>query len=107
MIALVVLILFLPSYTKMSDLQRKNEEYNQELIELKKKNALLKQEKYLLEKDPDYLEKVAREKMGLVKEGEVVYRLMPANAVSEKATTLEPKSPPKTTSQSKQPVLKK
>ena len=68
----------------MSDLRQRNEEYEQEIIDLKKKQAQLKEEKRMLEDDPAYLEKVAREKMGLVKEGEVVYKLMPANAVQPK-----------------------
>ena len=80
-IATLLLILFLPSYTKMSDLRQKNMEYEQEILALKRKNIELKEEKRLLEEDPVYLERVAREKMGLVKEGEVVYKLMPANAV--------------------------
>ena len=29
------------------------------------------------------LEKVAREKMGLIREGEVIYHLMPVNAVDQ------------------------
>jgi cell division protein FtsB len=33
-----------------------------------------------LEEDPVYLEKVAREKMGLIKKGEVVYQLVPAES---------------------------
>ena len=94
-ITLVILVVFLPSYTKMSDLRRKNAEYDQELLGLKKKSVLLKQEKYLLEKDPDYLEKVAREKMGLVRDGEVIYRLMPANEMVVPAQ-ISPQTPPPT-----------
>ena len=44
---------------------------------LQAKNEKLRQEKQLLEQDPVYLEKVAREKMGLVRQGEVVYKLTP------------------------------
>ena len=80
-IATLILVLFLPSYRKMADLRQKNQEYEQEILDLKKKRDQLKEEKRMLEEDPAYLEKVAREKMGLVKEGEVVYKLMPANQV--------------------------
>ena len=41
------------------------------------KNSELRREKQLLENDPVYLEKVGREKMGLVREGEMIYRLAP------------------------------
>jgi len=30
-----------------------------------------------------YLEKIAREKMGLIREGEVVYKIMPVNAAEQ------------------------
>ena len=76
-ISIFVLILFLPSYTKMQDLKQKNAEYKRQIELLQAKNAQLKSEKVLLEQDPIYLEKVAREKMGLVRQGEVVYKLTP------------------------------
>ena len=72
-----IFIYFLPSYTKMQDLKQKNLEYQQQIRELQGKNAKLEKEKRLLETDPAYLEKVAREKMGLIKEGEVVYKIVP------------------------------
>ncbi|MFA5087923.1 MAG: septum formation initiator family protein [Candidatus Omnitrophota bacterium] len=75
--ATVILFVFLPSYTKMQDLQQKNVEYKREIDLLQKKRDHLIREKKLLESDPVYLEKVAREKMGLVREGEVIYRLLP------------------------------
>lgn len=79
--ATLLLLVFLPSYTRFQDLHQKNVEYKEELESLKKKNLELKREKKLLEEDPVYLEKVAREKMGIVKEGEVIYRMVPGNAV--------------------------
>ena len=75
----VILIIFLPSYSRMQDLQKKNLEHQQQIKLLEKKNRELTFEKKLLESDPVYLEKVAREKMGLVKEGEVIYKISPEN----------------------------
>jgi len=72
-----VFIYFLPSYTKMQDLKQKNLEYQKEIQALQAKNAQLTREKERLENDPEYLEKVAREKMGLIREGEVVYKIVP------------------------------
>jgi cell division protein FtsB len=77
-LAFVALIVFLPSYTKMQDLKQKNEDYQNQIQNLTKKNVELTEEKRRLTEDPDYLEKVAREKMGLIKEGEVVYQIVPA-----------------------------
>ena len=76
----IILVVFLPSFSRMQDLRDKNADLRSQVLELKKKNRQLTQEKHLLESDPVYLEKVAREKMGLIRQGEVVYRLVPMNA---------------------------
>lgn len=77
-LTLFVFFAFMPSYTRMQDLKQKNREYSRLIRYLEKKEHDLKEEKRLLEEDPVYLEKVAREKMGLIKEGEVVYKITPA-----------------------------
>lgn len=78
-VAMLVLIVFLPSFTIMQEQRGKNLEYERRLTELKEKNKELEKEKRLLLEDPVYLEKVAREEMGLVREGEVIYRLTPVD----------------------------
>ena len=82
-VAFVVLAIFLPTFSKWQDLQEKDRAYQQEIDDLKEEHTQLLEEKRLLEEDPVYLEKVAREKMGLIREGEVIYRLMPGNAIGE------------------------
>jgi cell division protein FtsB len=42
------------------------------------------EEKRLLEEDPAYLEKVGREKMGLIRKGEVVYKISQPGTNAEK-----------------------
>lgn len=79
--AFVVLIMFLPAFTKVQDIKQKDREYQERITALEKENKSLKIEHWRLEEDPTYLEKVAREKMGLIKEGEVIYHINPANAV--------------------------
>ena len=79
--AFLILIVFLPTFTKVQDIKQKDLEYQKRIRELERENARLKKEKWLLEEDPVYLEKVAREKMGLIRKGEVVYKIVPANAV--------------------------
>ena len=76
-LTIIVLIVFLPSYTKMQDLKQKNFDYKRQIEQLQQKSAELKEERRLLENDPVYLEKVAREKMGLIRQGEVVYKITP------------------------------
>ncbi len=64
----------------MQEQREKNLKYERRIAELKGRNRELEKEKRLLLEDPVYLERVAREEMGLVREGEMVYRLMPVNA---------------------------
>jgi cell division protein FtsB len=45
-----------------------------EIVQLKKENSLLKQQIYLLEDDPSYIERIARKELGLISAGEVEYR---------------------------------
>lgn len=75
--AVVMLIAFLPSFTKMQDLKIKNHEYATYVDVLTKRNAYLEREMQLLTTDPNYLEKIARERMGLIRSGEKVYRMVP------------------------------
>ena len=74
----LLLLAFIPSYLKIQDLQGKNDAYAKAIVNLQRHNAKLELEKHLLETDPVYLEKVAREKMGLIRDGEKVYRIVPS-----------------------------
>jgi cell division protein FtsB len=74
----IILLVFLPSYSKLQDLKQKNQDYAQRIKDLEAKNKKLIQEKHLLETDPEYIEKVGREKMGLVRPGEKIYKFAPA-----------------------------
>ncbi len=82
--AFVILMVFLPSYTTMQDLRQRNLDYARQTERLTVENIRLREEKRRLEEDPVYLEKVAREKMGLIKEGEVVYKIVPENKEEKK-----------------------
>ena len=75
--AALLLAIFIPSYSVMQDKAKKNVEYDQKIEELTAKKEDLAKERHLLEEDPTYLERVAREKMGLVKEGETVIEITP------------------------------
>lgn len=74
----ILLVLFFPGYAKMQELRQKNKELELNLKKLKAENLALSQEKEKLEKDPEYLERVAREKLGIVRKGEIVYKVVPA-----------------------------
>lgn len=79
-VALFILLIFLPSFSKWQDHIQKDKEYQAKIEALEEEHQRLLEEKRLLEEDPTYLEKVAREKMGLIREGEVIYHLTPVNA---------------------------
>jgi cell division protein FtsB len=76
-VAIMILIAFLPSYSVYQDKKQKVEAIEADIEQLEVKKAKLLTEKELLENDPVYLEKVAREKMGLIKEGEEVVEIIP------------------------------
>jgi cell division protein FtsB len=79
--SVLITIIFLPSYTHVQDLRLKNAEYDRQIYALKRNKIKLLEEKHLLEENPEYLEKVAREKMGLIKDNEVVFKIMPSTEV--------------------------
>lgn len=83
-LTIIILVIFLPSYAKMQDLKAKNLDYTARIKDLTQQNKQFREEKKRLEQDPVYLEKVAREKMGVAREGEVIYKLVPEQANGEK-----------------------
>jgi len=76
-ITVIIVIVFLPSYTKMQELKQKNQDFVERIEELTARNKKLEEERQFLQNNPAYLEKVAREKMGLIREGETVYKIVP------------------------------
>lgn len=59
-------------------LHKEEKRLQTELAKLELESKQLEKEKQLLQKqDPDYLERIAREKFGLVKPGEKIYKLTP------------------------------
>ena len=78
-VGIVVLVMWLmegaeiTQYVRMaSELERMNEE----IAELKQTNSALEKEIFLIQNDEFTLEKLARERLGYVKKGEVVYQLV-------------------------------
>jgi len=76
-LAVLLLILFLPGYTKLQELRDRNFELKTRIKELKIENALLQQELKRIESDPLYQERIVREKMGVVRKGEVPIKIIP------------------------------
>ncbi len=79
LIGLVVflLIVFLPGYSKLQNLKDRNRDLEDKIRRLKIENALLEQEIRRIESDPLYQERIAREKMGVVRKGEIPIKIVP------------------------------
>ena len=83
--ALLVLI-FLPGFTKLQDLRAKNDVLQTKIKMLREKNLALQEEQRRLQTDSTYIEGAAREKMGVVRKGEVVFHLVPSNSSAPSGT---------------------
>lgn len=77
--SLIILgIIFIPGYLRIKSLVRQNRELERQIQEVIQANARLAEEQKRLKDDPVYLEKVARQKLGIAKKGEVVYQVSPS-----------------------------
>ena len=76
-VAIFLLIIFLPGYTKLQELKDRNKDLETKIKYLNVENALLQQEIKRIESDPIYQEKIAREKMGVVRKGEIPIKIIP------------------------------
>lgn len=70
-------LIFIPGYIKIRNLSQQNKDLERQIDEVRQANRELQQEQEKLLNDPIYLEKVAREKLGVVREGEVIYKVLP------------------------------
>jgi len=71
-----LLIIFLPGYTKLQELRDRNRDLTIKIKRLNIDNALLQQELLRIENDPVYQEKIAREKLGVVRKGEIPLKIV-------------------------------
>jgi cell division protein FtsB len=76
-IAFLLLIMFLPGYTKLQELRDRYRDSEVRIRELSIENKILQQELKRIENDPIYQEKIAREKLGIVRKGEVPVKMVP------------------------------
>ena len=67
-------IIFLPSYSELHKLREENDQLLRRILLLEQHNDQLKEELQKMKQDPDYVEKRAREKLGIIKKGEIIYR---------------------------------
>lgn len=75
---MIIVIIFLPPFAKYQELRYKNKKLEEKIAALGAENKRLEAEKQRLEKDIVYIEARAREKIGVVKKGEIVLKESPA-----------------------------
>ena len=82
----------MPGISKYRDLKIKQDQIESEIKTLDEKLKSVREERDLLKNDVQYLEKVIRDELGLVKPGEVVYKFVPEQAKPEpkKETAAKP-----------------
>ncbi len=67
----------MPGYTKLQDLRDRNTDLSKKIKQLNVENVFLGEELKRIKNDPVYQEQIAREKMGVVRKGEVPIKLVP------------------------------
>ncbi|MCX5686137.1 MAG: septum formation initiator family protein [Candidatus Omnitrophica bacterium] len=73
----VFVVIFLPPFAKYQELRYKNKKLEERMAALDEETKRLTEEKRKLETDINYIEKRAREKIGVVRKGEIVIKEVP------------------------------
>jgi cell division protein FtsB len=76
-IFIVFLIIFLPGYTKLQELRDRSRYIDEKMVQMDDENIAIQRKLELIQNNPVYQERVVREKMGVVRKGEVLYRIDP------------------------------
>ena len=71
--ALLMFLLY-PGFKELRNLRDKNRELDMKILKVEEENRLLFRELKAISTDPDYIEKVARDKLGYGKPNEIVYK---------------------------------
>ena len=75
---IVLLAIFLPPFIKYQIISWKGWELENKIRQLREETKKLEAEKLRLQTDITYVEKRAREKMGVVKKGEIIFKGAPS-----------------------------
>ncbi len=75
-ISIFLLIVFLPGLTKLQELRDKNGVLESRIKKLIVENSLLDQELQRVQSDPVYQEKIARDRLGVVRKGEIPVKIV-------------------------------
>ena len=75
----VLAVIFLPSFVRYQELNYKRRKLEERISFLTRENKRLEEEKVRLETDITYIERTAREKLGVVRKGEIVLKAAQGN----------------------------
>ncbi|EKD28162.1 MAG: hypothetical protein ACD_79C00410G0002 [uncultured bacterium] len=70
----VIAMFFVPKIIKRNTLIGKNEELKIKIANIENDIADLRKKEFLIQNDPDYLEKLARNKLGYTAPNEIIYK---------------------------------
>jgi cell division protein FtsB len=73
---IIILAIFAPGYLRLRELRNKNMSLLKQIDKISKENESLAIQVERLESDPFYIEKRARDKMGVGREGEIRYKII-------------------------------
>ena len=76
-VLLILLVIFFPAFSKIQELKQENKKLEEKVTKLSQENASLVEHNKNLETNNFYIEKAAREKMGITKKCETIYRISP------------------------------
>ena len=74
----LAIVIFLPPFAKYAEMRYKSKKLEERIASLESDNRKLEDEKMRLETDITYVEEKARERMGMVRKGEIVLKESPA-----------------------------
>ena len=73
-VSVILAAMFLPRFSELQRLREENTNIKKSIILLEEDNEMLTEEVRRMEEDPGYVEKRAREKLGIIKKGEYIYK---------------------------------
>lgn len=72
----ILLFSYLPAFTKLQELKQRLKETQVEILKVKQENLDLEEKITQMQTNPEYLAVVARDRMGVVKKGETVIKIV-------------------------------